>query len=131
MPHQQMIQQAQILLMATAAMMSVQPMNPQTLKLLEMVTTTQTQPRTWIITPLGQIQKAQVLLRKAIQTTWTRRMTALNLLGFVCPGLYTHTQTVENQSPLGVISAGDASHAQTGGTPAGSQVAHVRTGELP
>ena len=32
------------------------------------------------------------------------------LLGFVCPGSYTHTQTVENQSPLQVISAGDASH---------------------
>ena len=32
------------------------------------------------------------------------------VLGFVCPGSYTHTQTVENQSPLRVISAGDASH---------------------
>ena len=53
------------------------------------------------------------------------------VLGFVCPGSYTHTQTVESQSPLGVISAGDASHAQTGGTPVGVQVTHVRTGELP
>ena len=33
------------------------------------------------------------------------------VLGFVCPGSYTHTQTVENQSPLRVISVGDASHA--------------------
>ena len=36
---------------------------------------------------------------------WFNRM-----LGFVCPGSYTHTQTVESQSPLGVISAGDTSH---------------------
>ena len=32
------------------------------------------------------------------------------VLGFVCPGSYTHTQTVEGQPPLGVISAGDTSH---------------------
>ena len=39
------------------------------------------------------------------------------VLGFVCPESYTHTQTVESQSPLRVISASDASHAQTGGSP--------------
>ena len=36
--------------------------------------------------------------------------TVTSMLGFVCPGSYTHTQTVEDLPPQGVISTSDASH---------------------
>ena len=57
---------------------------------------------------------------------WFNRM-----LGFVCPGSYLVTQTVEDQPPLQVISTGDASHTQDGGTPTFPWDAFVSLGILP